>query len=349
MRGVYVHLPFCLRKCPYCAFFSVTGADDKMEQYVDRLIKEMKTYPSQAVETIYIGGGTPTALPAPLLVRLLEAILFHFPCEGEITIEANPATVSKDTISTLYKAGYNRISIGVQSLCDEELTLLGRLHTAKEAVAAIQDAAAAGFSNISADIIFGLPRQSVLSVKETTEKLISLPITHISTYSLSLEEGTPFCRYASSLPEESVEREMYYTIRDILTANGFVHYEISNFARPGFSAVHNTNYWRSGEYIGLGAGAHGYYEGIRYANVEDIDEYIKRANARETEVSLTETDKREEYYMLGLRMLEGVKDDGNPKIPLLLDAGLLAREGERVRLTNRGMDIANFVITELFT
>ncbi len=349
MIGAYVHLPFCLRKCPYCAFFSESGAEQKMELYVRRVIKEAAGYPSRAVDSIYFGGGTPTTLPPALLTMLLDALKKRFPCDGEITIEANPATVTPETLSALRAAGFNRISIGVQSLNDSELQTLGRLHTAAEAVQAIKDAADAGFSNISADVMFGLPKQTCDDVAQTIDMLLSLPVTHISTYSLSVEEGTPFASRSLSLPSEEEEREMYYTIRDTLKANGFVHYEISNFALPGREAVHNTNYWKCGEYIGLGAGAHGYLHDIRYANIENIDAYLEREDPVENKTLLSVTDKQEEHYMLGLRMLKGVKADGNPNIPRLIKDGLLEQDGEYVHLTSRGLDIANFVITELFT
>lgn len=348
MIGVYVHLPFCLRKCDYCGFFSVCGQEDTMDAYVERVIREAETFLSTSVDTIYFGGGTPSVLPTPLLTKLLHALCNRFSGAKEITIEVNPATVTSASLCELFAAGFNRISIGVQSLQNEELRLLGRLHTAEEALSCIQMAHEAGFPNISADVMFGIPGQTLESLRETMHTLVTLPISHISTYSLSIEEGTPLASRALSLPDEETEREMYYTIRDILKGNGFSHYEISNFARPTMESMHNTNYWECGEYIGLGAGAHGYYAGVRYSNVEDIQKYITSSSPRDSEMALTARDRSEEYYMLGLRMLKGVKDDGNPNIPRLIEEGLLARCGENVHLTDRGLDIANYVITELF-
>ena len=320
-----------------------------MEPYVRRVLEEANDYPPQAVQSIYFGGGTPTVLPAPLLVSLLEKLRMRFPCDGEITIEANPATVNLDSLRTLRDAGFSRISIGVQSLHDHELSALGRLHSAEEAVSAIRDAYHAGFSNISADVMFGHPAQTVDSVSQTVRKLLSLPITHISTYSLSIEEGTAFAENHLVLPDEEAEREMYYAIRDILEKNGLIQYEISNFAKPNMKAVHNSIYWDCGEYIGLGAGAHGYVAGVRYANTENLETYLASPSPIVSRSHLTAQDMRDEYYMLGLRRREGVKDDGNPKIPILIQNQLLEKDGDFVRLTKKGMDLANYVIAELCT
>lgn len=349
MIGVYVHLPFCLRKCPYCAFYSVSSTENKFIPYVQRLEKEALQYDAGPVDSIYFGGGTPTALPAEVLSSLLQNLLSRFPCKGEITLEANPATVSLSSLASLRKAGFNRISIGVQSLKDNELSFLGRLHSADEAIKAVYDAKKAGFTNISADVMFGLPGQTAADVSETVKRLIELPITHISTYSLSIEDGTPFSERSLSLPAEDIEREMYYTICSLLTDAGFNHYEISNFAKPGMEAVHNTNYWLCGEYIGLGAGAHGFIQGVRYENVSDLDLYISASNPVCQRMVQTDRDRFEERYMLGLRVLSGIPDDGNPHIPRLIQEGLLERAGENIRLTKRGIDIANYVITELVT
>jgi len=349
MIGVYVHLPFCLRKCPYCAFYSVSDAKDKYVPYVQRLLKEAATYAPQEVDSIYFGGGTPTALPPQLLSTLLEALLKRFPCKGEITIEANPATISPASLIELQKAGFNRISIGVQSLNPKELMFLGRLHLAEDAIKAIKDSADAGFTNISADVMFGLPGQTPSDVANTVLKLIQLPVSHISAYSLSIEDGTPFAKQNLRLPEEETEREMYYTICRILEDNGFMQYEISNFSRQGMEAVHNTNYWLSGEYIGLGAGAHGFLDGVRYENQQDIDTYLESVDTVYARTQLTDRDRYEERYMLGLRMLSGIVDDGNPHIPKLIAEGLLERNGDKIRLSRRGIDIANYVIAELVT
>ncbi len=349
MTGLYVHLPFCIRKCPYCAFFSVSGAEEQFAPYVQRLIKEARQYPEMKVDTIYFGGGTPTVLPVALLTSLLQTLTARFPCEGEITIEANPATISPASLRALKEAGFNRISIGVQSLVDKELKFLGRLHSADAAVRAVLEAADAGFSNISADVMFGLPGQTISDITYTVQQLTTLPVSHISAYSLSVEPGTPFAERNLNLPEDETEREMYHTVRRVLRDNGFLQYEISNFARPGKEAVHNTNYWLCGEYIGLGAGAHGYLGGIRYENTADVSAYIASEDIVLSRQALTDTDRYEEKYMLGLRMCAGVRDDGNPQVPRLIQAGLLEKNGENIRLTERGMDIANYVITELLT
>lgn len=349
MRSLYVHIPFCLKKCPYCAFYSETECQDKMEVYVNRVKSEALYYASEEVLSIYFGGGTPSALPAVLLSELLTFLLVRFPCRDEITVEVNPKTVSLPYLKTLRSAGFNRISIGVQSLCDDSLSLLGRLHSAADAIRAIHDAECAGFDNISCDLMFGLPGQNVNELIESLNTLVSLPVSHISTYSLSIEEGTPFERQNLILPKEEEERIMFYTIRDYLIKQGFLHYEISNFAKPGRESMHNLHYWNCGEYIGLGAGAHGYYNNFRYENISNISSYIECENPIVSSYSLTDTDKKEEYYMLGLRKRDGIPDDGNTKIPFLINIGLLERINGNIRLTDRGLDIANYVICELFT
>ncbi len=347
MIGLYVHLPFCLRKCPYCAFYSVTGCAEKFEMYINRVILEANQYPLQSVDTIYFGGGTPTVLPVNFLEKLLHALLERFPCKGEITIEANPATISFESLSRLKKAGFNRISIGVQSLNDLELKFLGRLHTAREAIQTIEEAARCGFSNISADVMFGLPNQSEKDVSGTIQKLMQLPVSHISAYSLSIEENTPFSEMSLILPEDETERKIYYTLRNDLERGGFMQYEISNFALPGMEAVHNTNYWLCGEYIGLGAGAHGYLGGVRYENLQDLDAYLSSDDPVTSRTILTDRDRYEERYMLGLRMREGIADDGNPRCLPLIKSGFLEKKGDKIRLTYKGMDVANYVISEL--
>ncbi len=320
-----------------------------MPAYVDRLIAETEGFVSREVDSIYFGGGTPTTLSPALLKKLLYGIKKQFPCSGEITIEANPATVSKEKLQQIRKAGFNRISIGVQSLQDDELKALGRLHSSEEAVECILDAASAGFSNISADVIFGHPCQTVDSVGKTVKALTALPITHISTYSLSIEENTPFDKAGLIPADEDTERQMYHNLRHIVLESGFCHYEISNFARSGFEAVHNSIYWTGGEYVGLGAGAHGYLDGVRYQNIENVQKYIATSNPVVSKTTLTNEDLKEEKYMLGLRMLKGIPIDRNPKIPKLIEEGLLETADGNIRLTEKGLDIANYVIVELCT
>ncbi len=349
MRSLYVHIPFCLKKCPYCAFYSETGCPEKMGPYVKKVKEEAERYEKQEVRSIYFGGGTPSALPEEYLAELLGFLLKRFPCSREITLEVNPATVSLPKLLLLRKAGFNRISIGVQSLRNNELTFLGRLHTSADAIRAVSEASSAGFKNISCDVIFGLPEQSIEDLNETLTILLKLPISHISTYSLSIEEGTTFSRLNLSLPDESLERSMFYYIRDFLLQNNFTHYEISNFSKKGMESIHNLHYWKCGEYIGLGAGAHGFYQNIRYENITGIDAYLRSENVIASKYELTSTDKKEEYYMLGLRMRNGIPDDGNPKIPNLIRVGLLEKKNGNIRLTDRGLDIANYVICELFT
>lgn len=348
MIGLYVHLPFCLRKCPYCGFFSEAGRESVMEAYVKRILKEAVSYPSMAVDTIYFGGGTPTLLPVSLLITLLDGIQKHFPCpNGEITLEANPATITMDSLSRLYEAGFNRLSIGIQSLSDRTLQVLGRPYSAKDAVSIVYDAKKAGFQNISGDIIYATPDETEAELAETLKGICDLPLTHISAYSLSIEPGTPFSKQELNLPDEDMERNMYWQVADTLSANGFHHYEISNFAREGFSAIHNTLYWKGASYIGLGAGAHSFFENVRHANVENIDAYITLQNPVASSVFIDRKERQEEYYMLGLRMLDGIKKTDNVHIEKLVKDGLLWDHNGKIGLTRHGVDIANYVICAL--
>ncbi len=347
MTGVYVHLPFCLQKCPYCGFYSEVGREGEMEAYVTRVLKEAKSYPSAAVDTIYFGGGTPSALPAPLLIKLLEGLLLHFPSHGEITIEVNPATVNLESLRLLRQNGFNRISIGIQSLSDQTLKTIGRAHDAAAAIRTVLDAEKAGFTNISGDIIFALPDESEASLFDTAKKMCALPLTHISAYSLSIEPGTPFSKKALSLPDEDMERHMYWRLTDTFLKNGFLQYEISNYARAGYAARHNTIYWTGGQYIGLGAGAHSFYANARYENVADIAAYIKSENPITSVSYVDQAERQEEMYMLGLRMVRGIPETDNPQIDGLCRDGLLWRKNGYIGLTRRGMDVLNYVIYKL--
>ncbi len=347
MRGLYIHFPFCKKKCAYCAFYSKSGAEEYMEEYAKAVIREIKTYPSCDIDTLYFGGGTPSVLPANLLTQIFEEAAKHFSLKGtENTIEINPKTADFEKLSTLHKAGFNRVSIGVQSFLDDELSVLGRIHTGIDAQNTILDAYSAGFSNISADIMLALPNQTKEKLDITIDKMLSLPLSHISAYSLSIEEGTPFSKKELELPNEDEERELYWHTAERFKEKGFCHYEISNFAKEGREAVHNKNYWLCGEYIGIGAGAHSYFESTRYSNRESIEEYIK-SSVRENVEIIDETAKEQEYYMLGLRLLEGIEEKEHKNLLKMEKAGLIERKNKKVRLTKRGIDIANYVMAEL--
>ncbi len=350
MRGIYVHIPFCERKCPYCSFNSYHGQEKLIYDYVKRAILEIRSYPRERVDTVYFGGGTPTFLPAEETEKLLFAAREHFYLENEseITIEANPGTSDTQKLVQLKNSGFNRISIGVQSFNADELLALGRVHTPTCAENAVMRAWDAGFKNISADIMFGTPGQTIKSLGHTLDKMLSLPVSHISAYSLSVDEGTRFyeMRDTLKLADEDTERQMYRTIIKRLGDEGFRHYEISNFAKDGFYSRHNTKYWTGEEYIGIGAGAHSYYKNERYGNICGIKEYIGSADPSADREFIDGAEREREYYILGLRLLEGVLDRGHPAVDTLVGDGLLERCGGNIRLTERGLDLANYVLAK---
>lgn len=312
MKGLYIHIPFCQQKCRYCSFVSYPRQLDKAEEYAAAVVRELKQYPKYEVGTIYFGGGTPTAVCPAVIGRILDAAYDHFAVYpgAEITIEANPATVTAESLASYRKMGINRISIGAQSFVGDELLFLGRLHTPADTEAAVQLARQAGFSNLSLDLIFGLPGQTVAAVEYSLERMAALKPEHISCYALSIEKGTPLYEAAEQgkfvpLDGDAVA-ELYETVCAYLRAAGYEQYEISNFSLPGYESRHNCNYWRCGEYIGAGAGASGYLEGVRYHNPADLDAYFTGV-PREIEEVLDQSARQSEMMILGLRLVkEGV-------------------------------------------
>lgn len=351
MAGVYVHIPFCASKCLYCSFNSYVGKLHLAEEYVEKVISEIKTYKELEVDTVYFGGGTPTVLKSYLLIKILDTVkdFCTLSKNSEITIEANPGTCDQSMLYDLKKAGFNRLSLGLQSMNDGELSALGRIHTSEQGIKAVKLAQDLGFENISGDIMTAIPNQTIESLSETINVMISLGLKHISAYSLSIEEGTPFFKQAKhlNLPSEDLEREMYYFITDRLSKAGFNHYEISNYAKKGFESRHNTAYWTGNDYVGVGAGAHSLYKNKRFSNVCHIDEYIYSKDIISESYFMDDNERKKEYYMLGLRQIKGVRDDGNPKVNKLIEDGLLVRENGNVRLTRRGIDVSNYVFMEL--
>ncbi len=340
-KGLYVHVPYCVRKCPYCDFYSIVDRS-RAPAYVDMVLDELGTYDGE-FDTVFVGGGTPTSVGREL-VRLCEAL----PKAEEFTVEANPGAVDIELLRALKKAGVNRLSLGVQSFNDAELRALGRIHTAAQAEEAYLLAREAGFGNVSLDLMLSTPNQTVGSVKKTLEKVRELSPDHVSAYSLIIEEGTPFYGAELSLPSEDEEREIYYTARDCLTGMGLVQYEISNFARPGMECRHNIKYWTLAPYVGLGAAAHSYCDGRRYSNAPDVAAYLEGRGRRvECEV-ITEDERLREKFWLGLRMTAGVPYSGEfpEAVDRLIERGLLERSGGNIRLTRRGTDLANLVFME---
>ncbi len=366
--GVYVHVPFCIKKCAYCDFVSYENRLAEGEAYVEALLSEMKAYQGTEVDTVYIGGGTPTALPSHLLIRLLAGLHENFRIlpGAEITVEANPGTCNEDYFLALSSAKVNRISLGVQSFVDSELALLGRIHSAKEAAEALKNVRRAGIANVSLDLMFSIPEQTKESFLYSINEAVSLEPDHISSYSLTLCEGTLMHRAAESgkllLPDEDTDRELYAMLYKTLNKYGYSRYEISNFAKPGKESRHNTKYWRLAPYIGIGVAAHSFYDGRRFENPSKLSEYyqvVRGERAREG-TEITPKDAMAEFMFLGLRMTEAgilrqdflnmfhkpIEAVYGRQIEKLQSLGLLECEGERIRLTERGIDVSNGVFCE---
>ncbi len=320
MLGLYVHIPFCVRKCGYCDFNSYAGLEALAEPYVRAVALEAAVVGPKVfgrrVGTVYIGGGTPSVLHGPQMARLLRCVhsVFAVEPDAEVTVEVNPDTVSLAKLKRFRGLGVNRLSIGIQALEDAHLRCLGRVHTARAALRSFALARDAGFANINVDLIYAIPEQSLADWRRTIQRVTQLRPEHVSAYALTLEDGTPMHRDMAegriALPPEELELAMAESAAELLIAAGYEHYEVSNFALSGRRSRHNQIYWRSEEYVGLGAGAHGYLDGCRYGNVAQPSEYIERAGAgRELAVlreRLPPAKALGEALMLGLRMREGV-------------------------------------------
>ncbi len=365
MRGLYIHIPFCIKKCEYCDFVSYTDCFQKEKDYLAALVEEFKLYEDKQVDTIYIGGGTPSSLSLDGLVFLIDKIFEYFDVTdtAEITMEINPKTADIKKLKALRLAGVNRLSIGVQSFNDEELQAIGRIHTSSDAKNCILDAKFAGFKNISIDLMFALPKQTLESFRDTLITAVTSGVNHISAYSLILEEGTPLYdkvkNWEVRLPREDDEVAMYDLAREILEMSGFRQYEVSNYAKDGFRSRHNIKYWECEEYIGCGAAAHSYFRGKRFSNYDLIDEYIKNPTARINETTLSVKDKMSEFMFLGLRKIDGIDVQefecrfiNSPYeiygeiIDKYIKLGLLTHEKGFLKFTERGMRLSNTVLCE---
>ncbi len=371
--GLYIHIPFCIKKCYYCDFNSYSNMMELQEGYVDSLIKEIDLYKKQfgeiMIKTIFIGGGTPTCLDEGNLQKLLDACIKKFYVSGkcEITIESNPGTLSENKLKALKNTGINRLSIGLQSWHDEQLIRLGRIHTREEFLKNYSNARKLGFDNINIDLMFSLPEQTLTTWQETLLNIIKLQPEHISCYSLKIEENTKFYREYHHgnliIPDEDTDREMYHGAVEMMQENQYQHYEISNFAKKGFVCRHNLIYWKGGEYIGLGAGAHSYLNGERYSSIYNPKEYMKQIQdgllPKVEKVTLDEKDRMAEFMFLGLRLIEGVNSKefyhifntdiqsifGN-QINKFIKMGLMEQQNEQYKLTPRGLDISNQIFME---
>ena len=358
MKGVYIHIPFCKSRCAYCDFFSTTQLE-RREEYVQALLREIaaRVPDNEPIDTIYFGGGTPSILETEQIERLLNALLKKSTTPPkEITLEANPGDLNLEKLTALKRLGINRLSIGIQSFNDAELRLIGRRHNAAQAIQAVNDAQTAGFDNISIDLIYALPEQTMESWRETIHTAIQLGVQHISCYCLSYEDGTPLTRLLDdgkiSRTDEDTENKLYDELCETLTANSFIHYEVSNFALPNRQSKHNSSYWNNTPYIGLGAGAHSYDGQTRRWNIADLAAYVRRMLSDSKywdEESLTEEQKAIEHIMLGLRTSEGITltEELKPKAQPLIEQGLLKQTDTNIIATQSGLHILNRLIEQL--
>ena len=382
--GINVHIPFCKHKCYYCDFISYANKESLVERYINVLIREITDVATGNrldyengidelfnVNTIYIGGGTPSFIESKYIVNIISTIKEYFKINenAEITLEVNPGTVNENKLKDYFNAGVNRLSIGLQATNDSLLKEIGRIHTYEEFLNTYKLARKIGFKNINADLMIGLPKQTIEDVEKAVNDLIKLGLEHISVYSLILEEGTVLEEQIRSgklkLPEDEEERKMYWKVKSILEANGYIHYEISNFAKKGYESQHNLDCWRQKEYVGFGVAAHSYTNDVRYPNIENLEEYIENYENDKLEETfifnekLTHNMKVKEYMMLGLRKLNGVsiqefkeKFAANPiyvfknELEKLVNEDLLEIDGDYIRLTKRGLDLANLVWEE---
>ena len=369
--GIYIHIPFCKQKCYYCDFVSYCNKDNLIEKYIQAVKKEIQLQEIiKEIDTIYIGGGTPSYIKAKYIKEILEEIKTkNVSKEAEITIEVNPGTVTLEKLQEYKNCGINRLSIGLQSTQNNLLKTIGRIHNFEEFLETYKMARKVGFKNINVDLMLGLPNQKISDLKESLEKVLELKPEHISVYSLIVEENTPIADKIEKneliLPEEETERNMYWYVKNTLELNGFHHYEISNFAKKGFESKHNLNCWEQQEYIGIGTSAHSYVENVRYSNTENLEKYIDNIEQGTPENNKiihevqNENDKKKEFMLLGLRKIDGIKISefkkafgDNPiylfrnELKKLSDEELIEIDDDIIRLTNKGINLANLVWEE---
>ena len=378
--GIYLHIPFCVRKCNYCDFLSAPAQEETRRRYVQCLTEEIRQFEAAKeyeVKSVFFGGGTPSILEGKWIAALMEELekIFSFSEIPEITIECNPGTLTAEKLDHYRKSGINRLSLGLQSADENELKLLGRIHTWEDFYKNYQQARESGFENISVDLMSALPGQTVSSWKSTLEKVLALKPEHISAYSLIIEEGTPFYDWYGAedekrrrgladngrtvLPSEEEEREMYYDTKRFLTEAGYHRYEISNYAREGYESIHNSGYWLRREYVGFGLGASSQVKNLRCKNTERLEDYLKSDFFKKEVQILTRQEEIEETMYLGLRMMQGVNLQGFQKsfgvrvetlyketLEKLERQGLLRIKDGCLRLTDSGIDVSNAVMAE---
>ena len=377
--AIYIHIPYCVRKCLYCDFLSAPASDETKEQYVQALCREIreerKSYVNYKIETIFLGGGTPSLLSGEQLDRILGTVFdaYQVADDCEISMEVNPGTVTKEKLKAYKRAGVNRLSIGMQSAVEEELQSLGRIHSSEDAFDTYDLAVKTGFNNINIDLMSAIPGQTIESWKESLKRILDLEPApaHVSAYSLIIEEGTPFFENTPTLPDEDTEREMYKITNDILSEAGYLRYEISNYAKPGFACRHNCTYWERGSYAGFGIGAASLVEQVRFSNTRNLKDYLEKylKNAtvaiKENRQELSVEEQMEEFMFLGLRMMRGVSAGKFSDLfgktieqvyPGIVEKycrqGLLQKipeqgSGEvRIALTERGIDVSNVIMAD---
>lgn len=364
-KGLYVHIPFCMKKCKYCDFNSFCGSDADKNMYLDALFDEMSGYDGEVCDTVFIGGGTPTALSAEEMGLLLKKIddTFAITADVEFTMEANPKTIDAEKLSVMRENGVNRLSLGVQSFHDNELLALGRIHNAADAHEGFHLARDAGFDNINLDLMLAIPQQTKASLAENIRIAADLSPEHISCYSLILEEGTPlydeYMRGELALPDDDAQADMYFYAADELKKYGYNRYEISNFALPGRESRHNKKYWQCREYIGVGLSAHSYVGGARYANTDNFSSYIKGRFSDGEKNVLTLSDKMSEFMFMGLRMTEGIavsefserfgkniRDVFEKPLLKFIKTGMLIEKNGRIFLADKAVEVSNQVMCE---
>ncbi len=355
--GIYIHVPFCGRKCAYCDFYSTAYSRQAADGYISAVLRNLRHYSDRTrpTDTLYFGGGTPSLLTPDQLGNIITEVRtdFNLTPTAEITLEANPSALTRERLEKLRETGINRLSIGVQSMRDDELRFLDRTHDSARAERTVREAHAAGFGNISCDLMLALPGQTRDALLYSIDRLAELPIQHISAYILKVEDGTPFARdgIASQLPDGDLTAELYLAAVEALESRGFSQYEISNFARPGFESRHNTRYWKCEDYLGIGPAAHSCCGGVRFAVPRDLQAFID-SPVQPTEVTDDSPCSSQERIMLGLRLTEGIALSDFPdersaiekKIPALESAGYCRFDGERLSLTPRGFLMSNQII-----